>query len=308
MNKQTAKDWLLTASLFLIVSTLPTYFLVWGDLNALVSLLPIMLAAGLIFSGITVYVVTPWSLGKTTRRLDRQTSSTILPLLHDVAQKSRMKKTPALFFINDKSLNAMAYSSLTGPRVALTSGLVTFYNEGKLSTDELSAILAHELGHISEMHVFREAFVLSWASILESVGSILCRIGSSKVGVLLGAWAVLSVLAGTVMTILTKLVSVITFMFSRHLELRADSFASHSLGAPAPMVSALRKIHSANEELAAKELEELKRLPGYEAWQYKPVKASMIDRLFETHPSIERRIRNLESTADSTGNEIIRTG
>jgi Zn-dependent protease with chaperone function len=61
------------------------------------------------------------------------------------------------------------------------------------------------------------------------------------------------------------------------------------------LTTALKKIHSADQELTKKRVEELKQLPGYEAWQFRPVKASMIDRLFDTHPSIERRIRNLES-------------
>jgi Zn-dependent protease with chaperone function len=288
-------DWASTIVLFVIVSIVLTFVFVRFNLPGFLSILPWMIAIGLLFSFVTAYVLTPLALGKTTRALDPQSAARINPILHDISSRSGLRVLPKLVVVEDDSLNAMAYGSLTGPMIGVTSGLLEHFNQGSMTNDEFYAILTHEVGHIKEMHMFRETFVLSWVSIFALVGGALWSFGRSKAGATLGALAIVLLILGGVLQVLAKAVSIITYRFSRHLELRADAFSSRYFGRPSALISGLKKIQLVNGELVMKKLEqEFREMPEYADWQFTPPDASWIDKLFDTHPSIETRIANLE--------------
>jgi Zn-dependent protease with chaperone function len=134
---------------------------------------------------------------------------------------------------------------LLGSSIAITSGMLAFYNQGSLADDELENIPAHEVGHVTEKHVFRGALVLSWVSITALVGGILWGIGRSKGARAFGLLAVVALIIGGLLTLFSKIVSIITFKFSRYLELRADTFSSIHLGIPSALASGLRKVEVA---------------------------------------------------------------
>jgi len=86
------------------------------------------------------------------------------PALHNMverlSQKSRIKK-PKLMKAKMPIPNAFAYSSpLTGSRVAVTTGLLE-----ALDTDEVEAVIAHELGHLKH----RDVQVMMFVSILPAI-------------------------------------------------------------------------------------------------------------------------------------------
>jgi heat shock protein HtpX len=86
------------------------------------------------------------------------------PALHDMvdrlSKKSRIK-TPKLMKAQMAIPNAFAYSSpLTGSKVAVTTGLLE-----TLDTDEVEAVLGHELGHLKH----RDVQVMMFVSILPAI-------------------------------------------------------------------------------------------------------------------------------------------
>jgi Zn-dependent protease with chaperone function len=58
------------------------------------------------------------------------------------------------------------------------------------------------------------------------------------------------------------------------------------------MASALQRINALNKELVAKELA---KLPYADRWQLQPCNPSWIDKLFDTHPPMEKRETELRT-------------
>jgi Zn-dependent protease with chaperone function/ribosomal protein L40E len=302
-NRQAIIDWAVTTILFLVVTILLTFIFVRPWSPAFLSTLPWMILIGLVVSGFTAYIMTPFVLDRTAKDLDPQSSAAIKPLFREISTKAGLRIIPKLVVVQDESMNAMAYCSILGPRIAITSGLLEYYCKGSMTQDEFFSILTHEVGHVKEMHMFREAFVLSWVSIFVLIGGLLWRIGKSKaVLVLTYGLGLILLLIGGFFRVLAKIVSIITFRFSRHLELRADTFSSSHYGRPSSLASGLKKIETGNEEIFKSQIEkEVRQLPGYADWQFKPLNESWIDKLFDTHPSVEARAKNLaQITAVST--------
>jgi len=94
----------------------------------------------------------------------RKISQTESPQLHQIVNSLSQKchiKTPQLMLAQVPVPNAFAYGSpLTGSRVAVTPGLLS-----TLNTDEVEAVLGHELGHLRH----RDVQVMMAVSVLPSV-------------------------------------------------------------------------------------------------------------------------------------------
>src|SRR5882724_9838510 len=179
--------------------------------------------------------------------------------------------------LSEKSKKANA--ALTGlgntRRIILADTLLANY-----STDEIEAVLAHELGHHVHRHIFK---------------SILVQAGITFVGFWAANWVLhyavdrlhvfetlsdfanlpLLMLVGTV---LSFLVLPLLNAYSRFNERQADRYAFRSIATIAPFISAMNKL--AEQNLA-------ERSP-----------ATWVEWLFHSHPSISRRVaaaRNFQS-------------
>jgi heat shock protein HtpX len=106
-----------------------------------------IIAVGIIVVAINVaeWLFAPYLLGFVYKI--RKISPTESPQLHQIVNGLSQKchiKTPQLMLAQVPVPNAFAYGSpLTGSRVAVTPGLLT-----ALNTDEVEAVLGHELGHL----------------------------------------------------------------------------------------------------------------------------------------------------------------
>lgn len=123
----------------------------------------------------------------------------------------------------------------------------------QLSDEELEAVLAHEIGHYKCGHIPKRLFV-SVGMVSLSLGALGWLLMPSNHGffTLFGfpadgpmiyyAFLLLSMLSGILSFWLTPLFN----MQSRKHEYEADAFAKQAMGAPEPLVSALRKLHDKN--------------------------------------------------------------
>jgi heat shock protein HtpX len=123
-----------------------------------------IIAVGIIVVAINVaeWLFAPYLLGFVYKI--RKISPTENPQLHQIVNSLSVKchiKTPQLMLAQVPVPNAFAYGSpLTGSRVAVTPGLLT-----ALNTDEVEAVLGHELGHLRH----HDVQVMMAVSVLPSV-------------------------------------------------------------------------------------------------------------------------------------------
>jgi STE24 endopeptidase len=150
----------------------------------------------------------------------------------------------------------------------------------QLTPEELEAVLAHEIGHYRLGHIPRMLAVLA-ALQLGGFAALAWLARSAwfatafgfRPGVLAPAFLLFGLLGGLV----TFWFSPVGNFFSRRHEYQADAFACDALGAPAPMIGALRK-------LAQKNLSNLTPHPLFSGFYY-------------SHPTLVEREQALEKKA-----------
>jgi Zn-dependent protease with chaperone function len=304
-RKETVKSWLYTLGIFTLITLILMPF-VYG----VPWMIPIIFIIGFITAFFSAYVLTPYSLREIKPFED--TSSYILESLEELSRWGGLKKSPKLMIAETPEINAMAYASISSSHVCVTRGLIDAYQSGKINEEELKAILGHEIGHIKNIDCFKWSLVLSWISIFNTIGNLCIIIGTgiTQIGAMLeeisdetviesrgirreGGWFGLMVMlwgwflviSGFITNIIAKIASIFAFHLSRRQEYAADEFSAE-LTSWEKMIASLRKIDTLNNELVAKELA---ALPYADRWQIQPRNLSWIDRLWDTHPPIEKR-------------------
>lgn len=231
----------------------------------------------------------------------REVTSEQEPRLHNVVEGLAIAAgipKPRVYVVPERALNAFA----TGrdpehSSIAVTQGLL----EG-MNRVELEGVIGHELAHVQDRDILVGTIVatLVGAAVLLSEffmrawfwGGIGGRRGSDRGG---GPVALVFLVVGLVMLILAPIVGqVIKFAVSRNREYLADAQGALLTRYPPGLASALRKIQagaaipmsSANNATAHLWLNQPSRIQGEGM--------GSLERLFQTHPPIEDRIRRLE--------------
>ncbi|MGO3857647.1 M48 family metallopeptidase [Neisseriaceae bacterium CLB008] len=177
-----------------------------------------------------------------------------------------------------RSSHGNAYFSGMGKhkRIVLFDTLIN-----QLSTDEIVAVLAHELGHFKKKHVQkgmvrRMGFTLIALGLLHAVMQQSGFYAGLGVEVNFASHAMALLLFTLVLPLFTFVFSPIGFMFSRRDEYEADAFAcAHSQ--PEHLISALVTLYKRNASTLTPD-------PLY-AWFY------------DSHPRAELRIKAIEALA-----------
>jgi heat shock protein HtpX len=231
----------------------------------------------------------------------REVTSEQEPRLHNVVEGLAIAAgipKPRVYVVPERALNAFA----TGrdpehSSIAVTQGLL----EG-MNRVELEGVIGHELAHVQDRDILVGTMVatLVGAAVLLSEffmrawfwGGIGGRRGSDRGG---GPIALVFLVVGLVMLILAPIVGqVIKLAVSRNREYLADAQGALLTRYPPGLASALRKIQvgaaipmsSANNATAHLWLNQPSRIQGESM--------GSLERLFQTHPPIEERIRRLE--------------
>lgn len=288
-------SWLYTVGVFLVVSLILLLPFGLGGGTAAIGIIVFYLIFAAGVAGFTTYVLTPWTLRKLKPFDDAP--SFLKEALARLTKKAGLKEEPRLRLMETPEINAMTYSGVGRHYICITQGLMDAYQGGKISPEELEAILAHEIGHIKNADSFKTGLMLSWASILNAGGSIYFWLGrfSGRVaeifeggsvgGAVVGLMAFSCVMAGWVAQLMAKLAEIPGLHLMRQQEFAADAIAAELAG-PGHMSRALAKLAQLNQELLEKEL---LSLPYADRWQVQPAHLSWVDRLYATHPPTEAR-------------------
>jgi heat shock protein HtpX len=168
--------------------------------------------------------------------------------------------------------------------VCVTTGIM-----GKLTPEELEAVLAHELSHVAH----RDVLVMTVASSAGIVAGMLTR--GAQFGALTrdrnsnNGMAFLVVLA--VSLVVYAVSFFLTRLLSRYRELSADRAGAYLTMKPAALASALQKITG---EISAIPQRDLRATKAMNAFFIAPaISGATLKTLTSTHPSLEQRLEQL---------------
>jgi heat shock protein HtpX len=187
--------------------------------------------------------------------------------------------------------------------VCATSGIMR-----RLDNDELEGVLGHELSHVAH----RDVAVMTFASFLGVAAGLFTRMlfWSSLFG---GGYSSddddnNGAPAYIVIMLVSMLVYALSFLLtrtlSRYRELSADRSGALLTGRPSSLASALRKITG---DMSRIPTNDLRTAEPFNAFFFTPALANgfSISSLFSTHPSLEKRLAQLDEIARDLGQPAI---
>jgi heat shock protein HtpX len=201
-------------------------------------------------------------------------------------------------------LNAFATGRNTKTSVlVVTTGLL---NNPDLSDRELEAVLAHELSHVAH----KDVAVMTIASFIGIIAGLLVRFafyselfggGGRSNNNNNNGGALPVVLIVLVVGVVTYAVSFLLIrLLSRYRELAADRAGALLTGQPSELASALQKVSGSMSKIPTKDLRTAEPLnafyfiPAFKASE----KGFSLNNLFSTHPSLDRRLRQLSEISE----------
>jgi heat shock protein HtpX len=301
-----------TAALIIGVSTLGFTLIMSGLGGFSLSSLAVMVA---IFN-LLQWLLAPYliNLSYGVKPLDPYTNSELQMSIEDLSKRSGIK-TPKLMISNLAIPNAFAYGSpLTGNHVAVTQGLLN-----TLNTDQVNAVIGHELGHIKhrDMHIMMMASFLPSLFYIFSRSMFFTRDRDNKGPQLIGAASLLIYFVLTLANLgLSRLREYYADQHSASLLPNNSKLLSEALAKISQTTGVVRQLapNSANsgsfKTLFISDPDVTTRAGrGYGFYRSNPDQA-LVDEikgrklsgserffeLFSTHPNIVKRLRALEET------------
>jgi len=170
---------------------------------------------------------------------------------------------------------------------------------GKLNTEELEGVIAHELSHVAH----KDVQVMTIASFLAIVAALLVRFsfygelfggGRGRGGNNNNAFPILAIIM--LVSIVVYAVSFLLIrMLSRYRELAADRSGALLTGQPSALKSALVKVSG---DIARIPTRDLRAAQPLNAFFFAPALSlrggKSLATMFSTHPSLERRLAELD--------------
>jgi heat shock protein HtpX len=187
--------------------------------------------------------------------------------------------------------------------VCATEGILN-----KLDNEELEGVLAHELSHVAH----KDVAVMTIASFLGIVAALMVRFafyselfggGGRGRGGNNNSQSALLIIPIMVLSIVVYAVSFLLIrLLSRYRELSADRSGALLTGRPSALASALVKVTGEMARIPMKDLRAAEPLNTfYFAPALRPGQQQNIAQIFSTHPSLKRRLAELEKISKQLG-------
>jgi heat shock protein HtpX len=176
----------------------------------------------------------------------------------------------------------------------------------RLEPQELEGVLAHELSHVAH----KDVQVMTYASLLAIVAGLLVRFafyselfgGGRRSNNDQNAFPI--ILAIMVVSMVVYAISFLLIrVLSRYRELAADRSGALLTGQPSALKSALVKVSDSMARIPQQDLRQAEPLNAFffaPALNFRDPRASLA-KLFSTHPSLERRIEELDKIQRQLG-------
>ena len=192
---------------------------------------------------------------------------------------------PKVYIVEDPAPNAFA----TGrdpehAAVAATTGLLEIMDDA-----ELEGVMAHELAHVKNFDIRVTTIVFGLVVVVGLLADVLARMaffgGMRRNGG--GGNPFMIVIAIAAMILAPLLAALIQAAVSRQREYLADATGALTTRHPEALASALKKLGEYGRPLK-KQQASMAHL-----WMADPIKPGVIDRMFQTHPPIGKRVERL---------------
>ena len=217
--------------------------------------------------------------------LERKENMKVYNLVENLCIQQGMA-TPAIYIIDDDSLNAFA-SGINSKTysITLSKGIIE-----KLDDDELEGVMAHELTHITNrdtrLLIISIIFVGIFAFLAQlALRSLRFGLGGRKKD---GTYIILIAIAVTAFCYFVSLF--LRFGISRSREYLADAGSAEMTKKPYALANALKKIDT-DPMIEAVHSQDVAQL-FIENPQ--STKTNFLSKMFDTHPPIKKRIELLE--------------
>jgi heat shock protein HtpX len=184
--------------------------------------------------------------------------------------------------------------------LCVTTGLMR-----RLDEKELEGVIAHEMSHVAH----KDVVVMTIASFLGIVAGLLVRF--AFYGELFGGGRRSNDNNGGALPVLliVMLVSVVVYaisfllirLLSRYRELAADRAGALLTGQPSALASALTKVSGAMSAIPTRDLREAQALNAFYFAPALKGDTVTLSTIFSTHPSLERRLRQLSEISAQLG-------
>ncbi|MFO0703203.1 MAG: zinc metalloprotease HtpX [Patescibacteria group bacterium] len=223
------------------------------------------------------------------KEADRARYSHLYSLIENLARQANLPM-PKVYVIDMPTPNAFATGRDANHAVVAVSPSIM----QALTDEELTAVLAHELGHVKNGDMLVSTIAATIAGAISYLANMAMYFGPSmrsrdddRGGNPLGL---------LFMVIVTPIAATLLHLaISRSREFLADEYSGHLTRRPLALANALRKISGYAQRYP------MEADPGHNASAHlfiiNPFDASLFAKLFSTHPPLHERIAKLEAMA-----------
>jgi heat shock protein HtpX len=196
-----------------------------------------------------------------------------------LAQRAELPRIPALYYIGSEVMNAFSLGRREDAAIVVTEALIR-----GLDWREMTAVLAHEIGHIRN----NDLFIHSLADAMTRVTGLLATFGNILIllylPMLLFSDMRISPFVLLVLVLAPSLSSLLQLALSRTREFEADQTAAYLTGDPRGLAAALAKMEHQDRSL----------------WEtiFMPRRKTLTPSVLRTHPHTEERVKRLLELAE----------
>jgi heat shock protein HtpX len=224
------------------------------------------------------------------REVDERSAPELVSLVRQLAGAAEIP-TPRVYVMENPQPNAFATGrNPEHAAVAMTTGLLNTVNR-----EELSGVLAHELGHIKHHDTLLMTITATIAGAISMLANFGFYFGSSR-----NSNSNFGFAGSLLLIILGPLAAgLVQMAISRTREYEADREGAEISKRPLALASALRKIAGKAEQIPNMPAE--RNPASAHLFIVNPLSGARMDNLFSTHPNVENRIARLQEMAREMG-------